>query len=188
METAIRQFDSTVSGYLGFLDNEYVSSAITTVLVLYASLAAPKLPEKVTKYFDNMAVKVAFMFLIVLTSRKSPSVALITAVGLMVTLLTLNRHLTNRKLMKQLKVMPANGGEKLLQEEEANNGVVPEEPEGYQAEVNDLMAEKHERVDQSDEVAKDEHQVAESDLSIYKQKEFDSVEGWDDEWESHGAF
>lgn len=84
-------FDNTVKGYLSFLDNEYVSAGLALFLVLYASLAAPKLPASVAHLFDNLLFKLLVFFLIVYVSRKNVTIAIIASVAVMVSLMTLNK-------------------------------------------------------------------------------------------------
>ena len=59
-------------------------------LILYASLAAPKLPRSIAIYFDNTWFKLVFMFFIGYLTTKDVSVAIIAAVALLVTLQTLS--------------------------------------------------------------------------------------------------
>lgn len=75
-------------------DNKLFSSILGLFLVLYAALAAPKLPKSVTTWFDNVWFKLGFMFLIAYMATKDPSVAIISAVALLVTLQTLSAQKT----------------------------------------------------------------------------------------------
>jgi hypothetical protein len=85
---------------LSVLDNQIVSSVLGLFLVLYAGLAAPKLPRKIAELFDNMVFRVVILFLVAYMSSKNKSVALIAAVGLMISFQTLNRHKINDKIVK----------------------------------------------------------------------------------------
>jgi len=97
------QFDRTVSGALSFVDNNpYLSSALSLFLILYAGLAAPQLPESVARLFDNPLFKLVIFFLIAYSARKNPTVAIIAAVGLMVSLYTLQRFKVNRQLFSMV--------------------------------------------------------------------------------------
>jgi hypothetical protein len=69
-------------------------------LALYASLAAPNLPSSVTKIFKNPLFKLGIMFLIAYMATKDTSVAIITAVALLVTLQTLSAHETTQAVVK----------------------------------------------------------------------------------------
>jgi len=75
-------------------DNKILSSVLGLFLVLYAALAAPKLPKSVSVWFDNTWFKLGFMFLIAYMATKDPSVAIISAVALLVTLQTLSAQKT----------------------------------------------------------------------------------------------
>jgi hypothetical protein len=99
MESRLEAFDNLVKSNLSYLDNEYVTAALSLFLIIYAGLAAPKLPESVAKLFDYTAFKLVIFFGIVYVSRKNPTVALIASVGLLVSLMTLNRYKLNREMM-----------------------------------------------------------------------------------------
>lgn len=92
-------FDNRVKNYLSFLDNDYVSAGLSLFLILYAGMAAPKLPAYVAKLFDNIFVQLLMFFLIVYISRKNPTVAIIAAVAVMVSLMTLNKIKFNQEMM-----------------------------------------------------------------------------------------
>ena len=84
-------------------NNKILSSVIGLFLVLYAALAAPKLPKSVTVWFDNMWFKLGFMFLIAYTATKDPSVAIISAVALLVTLQTLSAQKTTENVIQSVQ-------------------------------------------------------------------------------------
>jgi len=100
LESAVKTFDNTVKGWLSFVDNnEYVTAALTIFLIVYASYAAPKLPPYILKLFDNPLFKLLIFFLIVYTAKKNPTVAIVAAVGLMVTLHALNKLKLDQMMM-----------------------------------------------------------------------------------------
>jgi hypothetical protein len=101
------QFDNAFKNYLGFLDNEYVSGALSLFLILYAGLAAPRLPGRVAALFDNTFFKLLIFFLIVYVSRRNPTVALIAAIAVMVSLLTLQRFKIGQEMMEVVGSQPA---------------------------------------------------------------------------------
>ena len=96
--------------YLSVLDNDYVSSALSIFLVVYAGMAAPQLPERVARLFENTVFRVLIFFLIAYTSQKNPTVAIIAAVGLMVSLQTLGKYdvmrLVSGMIIPQVAEMP----------------------------------------------------------------------------------
>lgn len=99
----MEQFDTTVKGALSIIDdNEYLSSALSLFLILYAGLAAPQLPEYVARLFDNPLFKLLIFFLIAYSAKKNPTVAIIAAVGLMVSLHTLTRFKVNKQMVSMV--------------------------------------------------------------------------------------
>jgi hypothetical protein len=97
--SSFQSFDEAVKKNLSFLDNEYVSAGLSLFLVLYAGLAAPKLPESVAKVFDNPIVKLGVFFIIVYLAKKNPTLALIASIGVAVSIMTLNTHKFNTEAM-----------------------------------------------------------------------------------------
>jgi hypothetical protein len=95
-----QKIDKTISGYLKVLDNQYVSTAITLALILYAGVAAPKLPESMAKLLDNSIVKLLLFILIAFIAKKNITIAIVAAIGVMVTLQTLTRHRVNNQMIK----------------------------------------------------------------------------------------
>lgn len=96
-------FDETVKKYTSFLDNEYVSAGLSIFLIIYAGMAAPKLPEYVARLFDYTLVKLLMFFLIVYISRKNATVAIIAAIAVMVSIMTLNRLKFGKELMEVVR-------------------------------------------------------------------------------------
>ena len=87
---SVNQMSNYVNKGLDFVNkNKILSSVLGMLLVLYAAAAAPKLPKSVVKIFDNSLFKLGFMFMIAYLATKDPSVAIITAVALLVTIQTL---------------------------------------------------------------------------------------------------
>ena len=70
-------------------NNEVFNSVIVIILVLYITLAAPKLPKSIAVIFDSPFVKLLYLFLIGYLASKNPAVSLIVAVMLLVTIQTL---------------------------------------------------------------------------------------------------
>jgi len=83
--------------------NRILSAVLGLFLVLYAALAAPKLPKSVTSWFDNTWFKLGFMFLIAYMATRDPSVAIISAVALLVTLQTLSAQKTAETVVKTVE-------------------------------------------------------------------------------------
>lgn len=112
------EFNRVVNEALSILDNQIVSSVLGLFLVLYAGLAAPKLPRSIAKLFDNPIFRVIVLFLVAFMASKNKSVALIAAVGLVISFQTLNRHKMNDQLISAIEE----------QDEEGVRGFTEEQP------------------------------------------------------------
>ena len=113
LENMTNQFDNTVRGWLSVVDdNQYVSTALSLFLIIYAAYAVPKLPGYVLRIFDNPLVKLLLFFLIAYTARRNPTVAIIAAVGVLVTLQALNKMKLDQMMMglMQREAMEGNRG------------------------------------------------------------------------------
>ena len=96
----MEKFNTTVNSWLSIFDkNPYASTILTVVLALYAAMAAPRLPPKMAELLDNPIVKVLFIFLLGWTANKNPSVALIAAIALMITMHTISRYQIDKRVM-----------------------------------------------------------------------------------------
>jgi len=73
------------------LDNPYINITIKILLGLYAALAAPKLPQSLSNLVDNTFVRIGFAFLIVYMATRDPSIAILIAIGFIITLQTANK-------------------------------------------------------------------------------------------------
>ncbi|QKF93861.1 hypothetical protein QKU48_gp0403 [Fadolivirus algeromassiliense] len=113
LDNAVKSFDNAARGLLSYIDNnEYVTAMLTIFLIVYASYAAPKLPPYILKLFDNPLFKLLIFFLIVYTARKNPTVSIVAAVALMVTIHALNKFKVDQ-LMAQLVCKDKEGMESL---------------------------------------------------------------------------
>lgn len=74
------------------LDNVYIGTTIKILIGLYAAFAAPKLPPSLVDLTDNILVRIAFAFMIVLTATRDTSISLMIAIAFIVTLQTASRH------------------------------------------------------------------------------------------------
>lgn len=79
-------------------ENKYVTPALVLFLILYAALIAPNLSERTARLFDNSLFNLLVFFLIAYSARINPTVAVIAAIGVMVSLITLNNYKVNKKL------------------------------------------------------------------------------------------
>jgi len=132
------QFDSIVNQYLSVFDNEYASAGLSLFLALYAGLAAPRLPENIARLFDNNMFKFVIFFLIVYSSRKNPTIATIAAIGVMVSLMTLERYNANRRFAEMENGVQGEMPEFQTESEEESVplGIVQENDNGIPEELN----------------------------------------------------
>jgi hypothetical protein len=78
------------------LDNVYVSGAIKIFIILYAVLAAPKLPSWISKLFHHSVFQVVVFALIAYTATKDVGISLLIAVAFFVSFHSYTRHLLQK--------------------------------------------------------------------------------------------
>jgi len=84
---------NNIDTFLGnALNNPYVNAALTIFLVLYAGLAAPNLPPFIAGLFDCALFKFLVLFLILAVRNYSTTVALLGALGFILSIQTLGRY------------------------------------------------------------------------------------------------
>jgi len=93
-------FDTHTNKALSILDNKYLSATISIILIIYASMAAPQLPENIARLFENMYFKAVFLFLIAYNAKRDPTVSLIATICIMVSLQTLNKYDVQKEIKK----------------------------------------------------------------------------------------
>lgn len=104
LNSVVQNFDNTLNRWLSVVDrNEYVSAIVTLFLILYAGLAAPRLPMHIARLFEHPLFQLLIFFLIIYSAQRSPTVAIVAAIGLMVSLNTLTRHKMNNQLVQVLQ-------------------------------------------------------------------------------------
>lgn len=74
------------------LSNPYAAGALQLFLVLYAGMAAPSLPPMIARLFDNSLFKIAVLAMVLVVNKYNTTVALLTAVGFMLSLSTLSKY------------------------------------------------------------------------------------------------
>jgi hypothetical protein len=67
---------------------------------VYASMIAPKLPEKILKLFDYVLVKLVMLFLIVYLMKKNVTVAIVASIALIVTIMALDKLKFGNEMMQ----------------------------------------------------------------------------------------
>lgn len=85
------------------LNNKTFSVVVSLILVLYAGLAAPALPNQVIQFFDTMLGKVLFLFLIGFVASRNVQVALMVAVAYVVTLHIATQRSTENFINKNVE-------------------------------------------------------------------------------------
>jgi len=88
----MESFDNSAKNSLSFLDNQYVSAGVVLLLILYAGMAAPRLPKCIRNIFDYTLFKLVFFFLVayMFMVNRDPIAALIAAVAILIVLQAFN--------------------------------------------------------------------------------------------------
>lgn len=82
--------------------NAHISAALTLFLIMYAVMIAPQLPEPYANLFDKWWFRLVFLFLIIFTAKKNPTLAVVGAIGFMISLETLNRLKFNKFMSRMM--------------------------------------------------------------------------------------
>jgi hypothetical protein len=137
----VENISATVNSSLeGIYSNKTTSAVIGLFLVLYAGLAAPKLPKSVAKLFGNSAFRLVILFLVAYMSSRNTSIAIIATVALVISMQTLSYHEANEKvhqkieeevLMETADELEGEGEEEELDTEEAER-LMEEEQEVHE--------------------------------------------------------
>ena len=90
------------------MDNPIFNSVLVIILVLYITLAAPKLPPSVVQIFEHPLVKLIYIFLIAYLASKDATVALVVAIVILVTLQTLSGHTNEYNFLNSDKIKSMN--------------------------------------------------------------------------------
>ena len=100
----IEKISSDIDGFLKPIFTDKISSSvISLILVLYAGLAAPKLPKSISKLFENKIFKLIVLVIIAYTASKDASIAIITAVALVLSMQTLSSYEKPVKVVKKVE-------------------------------------------------------------------------------------
>ena len=101
---SVQQITQSINKVLSYIENDKILNAVVgMLLVLYAAMAAPKLPKSIARHFDNSYFKIGFMAMIAYLAHRDPSTAIITAVALFVTLQALSSDEAVDKIVKAVK-------------------------------------------------------------------------------------
>jgi hypothetical protein len=92
MNQYMENFDKSTLKYLSFLDNIYIQTIIAFILIIYAAFGAPILSKNVAQIFDNNWFRLLLFFIIVIIAVKSPAIAIIAAIAIIISIMTLNKY------------------------------------------------------------------------------------------------
>lgn len=84
--------DDLESNVHGFFENVYVSTFLKVILVIYAAYAAPRLSRSTAKIFDSTIVRVLIAALIVYLATKDATIAILVALGFILSLQTAHHY------------------------------------------------------------------------------------------------
>merc|ERR1711871_894250 len=130
----VENLSRTVDNSLKAIYSDKTTSAVIGLfLVLYAGLAAPKLPKSVAKMFGYTAFRLVILFLVAYMSSRNTSIAIIATVALVVSMQTLSYHETKEKMQEVIENEI---------EEEIENHESDEAHEGEEIEIEDDEAER----------------------------------------------
>jgi hypothetical protein len=90
------------------LNNVYVSGLIKIFIILYAALAAPKLPKWIARLFHNPAFQVVFFALIAYTATKDISISLLLAVAFFISFHSYTRFVLGKVVDNSKKLLHIN--------------------------------------------------------------------------------
>jgi phage-related protein len=99
----LKQVESVVQNSLSFLDNPYAKNILKVFLVLYAGLAAPRLPAFLAGLFNNALFRIVVLFLIAYLGLKDTSIALLSAVAFTLSIIFLKKAETTNSIYGALQ-------------------------------------------------------------------------------------
>ena len=84
------------SGLNDILSTPYVTDILKLILLLYASVVAPQLPTKISSWFTNSYVRLAFFALILILATHDIGLSIILTLAYFVTLAYFNKNAVNQ--------------------------------------------------------------------------------------------
>ena len=78
------------------LNNVYVSGFLKIIIILYAVLAAPKLPTSISKYFHHPMVQIIIFALIAYTATKDIAISLLIAIAFFISFHSYTREVLSK--------------------------------------------------------------------------------------------
>ena len=83
-------------------ENQIFITCFVIFVSVFASHFAPKLPNKILKFFNTDVIKIIFMAFIAYASTKNMSIALVTAIALIILIQSLRALETQKKLINKI--------------------------------------------------------------------------------------
>jgi hypothetical protein len=115
------KYKPTVDKYLlnfnNFFQNKYVKAVLYIILILYASVIAPKLPNWIIPYLEYSIVKIVIVFIIGVLATQDPIAAIIATIGVTITYLFISEN----KVTNYIKNMFDNNENENEEENEEEN-------------------------------------------------------------------
>jgi len=68
------------------MDNKFVSTSITLMIGLYASLLGPNLPSFIKNLFNNTIFRILVLFLVLVRANKDPAMAIVIVIAFVLTM------------------------------------------------------------------------------------------------------
>jgi hypothetical protein len=81
------------------IENKYIKAVLYIILILYASVIAPKLPNWLIPYLDHYIFKILIVFIIGLLATQDPVAAVIATIGVTITYL----FISDNKIIDYIK-------------------------------------------------------------------------------------
>ena len=127
----VDEITQTIDKVLKPIFSDKVSAAVITLfLVLYGGLAAPKLPKSIANLFKSKLFKLIILTFVAYTASKNASIAIITAVALVISMQTLSKYDRSDVVIQELEEKESEE-EPITEESEVN---VEEEEESVESE------------------------------------------------------
>lgn len=97
---ATNGLNKQINDALSFLNKPVWSNTLRLLFLLYASMVAPDLPPQASILFDNALFRLVVLFLIVWTNSQDPTLSLLIAVGLVISM----NVLSGRRLLEFFRI------------------------------------------------------------------------------------
>ena len=84
--------DTSENQLNSLFDNEYLSGLLKILLISYACIISPKLPQSILQLFDNTIIKLLIIFAIVYVAKRDFTIALLISIAFVITLQVINKN------------------------------------------------------------------------------------------------